>query len=138
MSNVSTGLAEAVARVGDRWSLLIVDALTGGARRFGELQRSVDGVAPNILSSRLKQLERERLVVVRPYSRRPVRVDYELTEQGHELAGALRMLASWGARRAPDAPDTRHVVCGSQLDVRWWCPSCHEPVDADESELQWV
>ncbi len=49
------GLTEAVGRIGDRWSLLIVDALLDGAQRFGELTDAVEGVAPNILSARLKQ-----------------------------------------------------------------------------------
>jgi DNA-binding HxlR family transcriptional regulator len=117
---------------------LIVDALLDGARRFGELQDAVDGLAPNILSARLKQLEKERLVVSRPYSRRPVRVDYELTDQGHELAGALRLLASWGASTAPGHHASRHAVCGGELDLRWWCASCREPVEPDDDELHWV
>ena len=132
------GLTTAVARVGDRWSLLLVDALLDGARRFGELQTAVPGVAPNILSARLKHLEREGLVVGRPYSERPLRLTYELTEQGHELAGALRLLASWGSRTQADPPGARHASCGSQLDVRWFCPSCFEVVDADDSDLHWV
>ena len=103
------GLTTAVARVGDRWSLLLVDALLDGARRFGELQTAVPGVAPNILSARLKHLEREGLVVGRPYSQRPLRLTYELTEQGHELAGALRLLASWGSRTQPDTSGARHA-----------------------------
>jgi DNA-binding HxlR family transcriptional regulator len=134
----SNGLATAVARVGDRWSLLIVDALLDGSRRFGELQGAVDGVAPNILSARLKQLEKEGLVVSRPYSSRPVRVDYELTEQGHDLADALRLLASWGASAAPGHHASRHGACGGALDVRWWCATCREPVDPDDEELHWV
>jgi DNA-binding HxlR family transcriptional regulator len=134
----STGLVEAVGRVGDRWSLLIVDALLDGSQRFGELQQAVVGVAPNILSARLKQLEREGLVVSRPYSRRPVRLDYELTEQGHDLAGALRLLASWGAASAPEHHRSRHAACGGALDVRWWCASCREPVDPDTDQLHWV
>jgi DNA-binding HxlR family transcriptional regulator len=131
-------LSTAVARVGDRWSLLLVDALLGGAGRFGELQTAVPGMAPNILSARLKQLERDGLVVTRPYSERPLRVTYELTAQGKELAGALRLLASWGASVHGDTPGPRHASCGSDLDVRWWCPSCFEVVETDDSDLHWV
>jgi DNA-binding HxlR family transcriptional regulator len=138
MPRTSSGLVEAVGRVGDRWSLLIVDALLDGARRFGELQESVDGLAPNILSARLKQLEREGLVVSRPYSERPVRVDYELTQQGSRLADALRLLASWGEAGAAERHSSRHAACGGELAVRWWCPSCDEPVDPDADELHWV
>ena len=135
---VAGGLTEAVGSVGDRWSLLIVDALLDGAQRFGELTEAVDGVAPNILSARLKHLERDGLVVGRPYSEKPLRLSYELTQPGHELADALRLLASWGAERHGGGRRSRHAVCGSELDVRWWCPSCAEAVDDDAADLQWV
>ena len=101
------GLAEAVGRVGDRWSLLLIDALLAGPRRFGELQEAVPGVATNVLSSRLKHLERNGLVVARPYSQRPFRVEYQLTALGQELAGALRLLASWGTCLLYTSPSPR-------------------------------
>ena len=55
-------LADALDAVGDRWTLLIVAALLEGPRRFGDLQAEVGGIAPNVLTSRLRALERERLV----------------------------------------------------------------------------
>src|SRR4051795_13425101 len=94
----SSPLADALARVGDRWTLLVVATLLDGPRRFNELQEALDGIAPNILSARLKALGEHALVVQRPYSQRPPRFVYELTESGRELAGALRLLADWGAR----------------------------------------
>jgi len=133
-----SGLEAAVGRVGDRWTLLIVDALLSGERRFGELLDEVDGVAPNILSGRLKQLERDGLVVARPYSARPPRFSYELTRAGSELADALRLLASWGDRGADLRARRRHEVCGAELEVRWWCPSCDVGVDDDVAALTWV
>ena len=92
-------LAEALERVGDRWTLLVIEGLMGGPRRFNDLQDELPGIAPNILSQRLKHLEKEALVRARPYSDRPPRVSYELTAAGSELAGALRLLAQWGARQ---------------------------------------
>ena len=70
-----SALDVALHRVGDRWSLLLVEALLGGPRRFGELLDDLDGLAPNILSNRLKALEAEGLLAARPYSDRPRRVD---------------------------------------------------------------
>ena len=78
-------LERAVASVGDRWSLLLVSALLDGPLRFGELAEAVPGVAPNILTRRLRHLEHEGLVVATPYSRRPLRVTYELTGTGRDL-----------------------------------------------------
>ena len=133
-----TALAEAVERVGDRWTLLIVEALLDGPRRFGDLQEAVTGIAPNILTQRLRHLEREALVLSRPYSDRPPRLAYELSAAGAELAGALRLLADWGARFADGAEPLRHELCGTALEARWWCPSCDQTVDesdADDAQL---
>jgi DNA-binding HxlR family transcriptional regulator len=94
-------LAAALQRVGDRWTLLLVAELLDGPKRFGELQEVVPGIATNVLSSRLRELERHGLIVASPYSRRPLRFEYELSRAGAELAGALRMLAAWGATSEP-------------------------------------
>ena len=64
-------LAEALVRVGDRWTLLVVQALLDGPRRFNDLLEQIPGIAPNILSERLKRLERDALLVSRPYTDRP-------------------------------------------------------------------
>lgn len=133
-----TALSEALRRVGDRWTLLIVEALLDGPRRFGDLQEAVDGIAPNILTQRLRHLEQQAIVLSRPYSERPPRLAYELTAAGAELAGALRLLSDWGARFGEDAEPLRHTVCDSPLEASWYCPSCEMPVDeheADDSRL---
>jgi len=132
-------LADALARVGDRWTLLLVGALMDGPRRFGDLQDDVPGIAPNILTQRLRHLEAEALVVARPYSERPPRMVYELSAAGRELAGALRLLADWGARHSDVAEPARHGACGTPLEVRWYCPTCERTVDEDEAdELEFI
>ena len=99
-------LADALIQVGDRWTLLVVQALLPGPRRFNELLEDIPGIAANILSQRLKRLERDALLVSRLYSERPPRAAYELTAEGRELAGALRLLAQWGSRHALPAECT--------------------------------
>ena len=134
-----TPLDEAVDRVGDRWSFLLVEALLSGPRRFGELRAAVPGIAPNILAQRLRRLELKGVVVARAYSERPPRQAYELTQEGKQLAGAIRLLAEWGARGAPDAEPTQHAACGTALEARWYCPTCDRTVeDAEASELRFV
>ena len=130
-----SALDEATARVGDRWTLLLVQALLDGPRRFNELQEALPGIASNVLSQRLKHLERERVLVSQPYSRRPPRFAYELTAAGRELAGALRLLAQWGADHAgaADPEGLRHLTCGTPLEARWYCPTCAHPVDDDDT-----
>jgi DNA-binding HxlR family transcriptional regulator len=138
-------LAEAAERVGDRWSLQVIGALLGGPRRFGDLQALLDGIAPNILSKRLERLEADGLIVGEPYSRRPVRHTYRLTAAGADLAGAVRMLAHWGATHRPAGPGRddggvlTHGRCGTALDARWFCPTCGEVVDdPDAADLNWI
>jgi DNA-binding HxlR family transcriptional regulator len=121
-------LAAALDRVGDRWTLLVIAALLDAPRRFGELQDELPGIAPNVLTQRLRQLERNALVVARAYSDRPPRFVYELTTAGHELAGVLRLLAGWGARSSGQESEIRHSVCGTPLEAQWWCPTCEQPV----------
>jgi DNA-binding HxlR family transcriptional regulator len=129
-----TALEEAVARVGDRWTLLVVNSLLDGPRRFNELLETLDGLAPNVLSKRLRQLELSGLVVATPYTRRPPRFDYRLTATGEELASALRLLAHWGAAGDPEAVPVHHGACGTPVEVRWYCPTCARLVDTDETD----
>jgi DNA-binding HxlR family transcriptional regulator len=119
-----TPLEAALDRVGDRWSLLLVEALLDGARRFNELSDALSGIAPNILADRLRRLERERIVVATPYQQRPPRMSYALTADGRDLASALRLLADWGARRSERPEPLHHELCGTSLETRWWCPTC--------------
>jgi DNA-binding HxlR family transcriptional regulator len=132
-------LEEAVARVGDRWTLLVVEALLAGPLRFNELTERVRGIAPNILTSRLRGLERDGLVLAHPYSSRPPRFVYELTDSGRELAGALRLLAEWGARRTEHTEPLRHGACGTALETRWYCPTCDRAVnDGEATDVDYV
>jgi len=127
-------LAAALERVGDRWSLLLVEALLPGPRRFGELEEAVSGIAPNILADRLRRLEAERIVSATPYSERPPRFAYALTDEGAELAGALRLLADWGSRVSRESEPLRHAACGTPVEARWYCPTCDRPVEGIEAE----
>jgi DNA-binding HxlR family transcriptional regulator len=128
----SDALADALDRVGDRWTLLIVAALLDGPRRFGQLREDIPGLATNVLSGRLRELERKGLVVAVPYQQRPVRWDYHLSAAGAELGNALRLLAAWGGGTVGEVTGPHHVACGTVLGVRWWCPTCAEVVEDDE------
>jgi DNA-binding HxlR family transcriptional regulator len=123
-----SALEAALARVGDRWSLLVVEALLEAPRRFNELTDMLNGIAPNILTDRLRRLERERIVTATPYQQRPPRMSYALTADGRELASVLRLLADWGARRGGGEP-IQHELCGTALETRWWCPTCSVAVE---------
>jgi DNA-binding HxlR family transcriptional regulator len=128
-------LDRALAAVGDRWTLLVVAALLDGPRRFGDLREAVGGIATNVLTQRLRSLQEEGLVAAEPYSARPARYSYELSQAGRELAGALRLLADWAGRHRPDVEPLRHSVCGTPLEAAWYCPTCDVVErDADAGE----
>jgi DNA-binding HxlR family transcriptional regulator len=131
-----SALEAALDRVGDRWSLLLVDALLAGGRRFGELRDALPGLAPNILTERLRRLEREGIVVATPYSKRPPRMEYSLTGDGRDLASALRLLADWGSRRGEHGEPLRHDRCGTPLEARWYCPTCASAVSDAETDVR--
>jgi DNA-binding HxlR family transcriptional regulator len=132
-------LAGALERVGDRWSLLLVDALAVGPRRFADLQDEVPGIATNMLAQRLRRLEAEQIVLAVPYSRRPLRYAYELTAAGRALGGAARILAQWNADHGSQEDGTpAHEVCGTPMEVRWYCPTCDVSADAGGDEVLWV
>ncbi|MBX5040145.1 helix-turn-helix transcriptional regulator [Rhizobium lentis] len=92
--------ARALESVGDWWSILILRDAFQGLSRFDEFQKSL-GVAPNILTRRLKHLTDEGLFERRLYQERPARYEYVLTEKGRDFFPVLMALFSWGSRLIP-------------------------------------
>ena len=117
--------------MGDRWSLRLVGALLDDERTFGELAAAVDGIAPTVLTARLRALQRMALVTATPYATRPLRMRYALTDPGRRLAGSISALEQWGATREGDAPAAMHVECGTAVETRPWCRTCDRPVDGE-------
>lgn len=85
--------------IGERWSLLILrDLFRFGPRRFQDFEHSLKGIAPSILSARLKELESSRVIESRLYAEHPPRPEYTLTEKGRALGPVLRALKEWGEK----------------------------------------
>jgi len=134
MPDPQSPLRIALSKVGDRWTLVVIEALLAGPRRFNDLLKAATGIAPNTLSARLKALEGEGLAIARIYSERPVRYEYALTASGKELASAISLLTAWGAGDSEAAETPRHELCGTPLEVRWFCPTCdREAVHDDQA-----
>jgi DNA-binding HxlR family transcriptional regulator len=121
-------VAKALELVGERWTLLIVRDLLGGARRFQDFQASLPGIAPALLSERLKLMEEHGLVARRFYSEHPPRAEYGLTDRGRELGVVVGALAAWGSRHVH--PESRLVdaECGHEVELRYHCPTCDRRV----------
>lgn len=82
-------------RIGDKWSVLIVQMLAEGPRRFNELRRDIPAISQRMLTLSLRGLERDGLVTRTVTPSIPPRVDYELTPLGHSLRGPVCALAGW-------------------------------------------
>lgn len=127
-------LAASLDLLGDRWTLLLVNALLSGPKRFGDLQHNVAGIAPNILTQRLRELEARGLLLAVPYSHRPVRLTYSLTGAGSQLHTVIDALTEWSIGRNGGEP-IAHQACGTALELRSWCPTCERIIDAATEEL---
>ncbi len=126
-------LAASLAVLGDRWTLMVVASLLFGSLTFGELRRSLPGIAANVLSERLRRLEAAGAITSDPYSTRPLRVRYRLTGRGVQLRAAVAVLASWGAPGG-HVGWPLHPECGTPLRTAWSCPHCRREVDPGELE----
>jgi DNA-binding HxlR family transcriptional regulator len=131
-------VARALEVVGERWTLLILRDAVLGLERFEDFQSSL-GIASNVLSSRLRLLREEGLLVRVPDDERPGRPKYVLTDKGRELAPALIVLMKWGDRHypAPGGPPrlTIHAGCGGSVGADLRCERCGELVQAADMEL---
>lgn len=101
------GIANALDLVGERWALLIVRDLILGPKRFTDLRTSLPGIATNVLTQRLKQLERDGIVRRRLLPPPAASTVYELTEYGRELEPALLAFGRWGAQSMPERSAAR-------------------------------
>ena len=109
-------VSEVLARVGDKWTVLVVSVLGEGPKRFNELRRALGSISQRMLTLTLRGLERDGLVTRTVFPTIPPRVDYELTKLGHSLLDPVSRLGLWArqnrsaieaARRRFDAAEHR-------------------------------
>lgn len=86
---------EMLGRVADAWTLLVIDALESGEKRFGQLRREIQGISQKMLTHTLRQLERDGLVTRTVHPVVPPRVDYRLTPLGESLGEAVCGIWLW-------------------------------------------
>jgi DNA-binding HxlR family transcriptional regulator len=112
-SEVCGTISEMLARIGDKWSLLIVRTLGDGPLRFNELRRRIGDISQKMLSSTLKVLERDGLVSRSVIDSVPPQVEYALTDLGTELLGPVCELAAWAGENTP-----RIMAARAEYDAR--------------------
>ena len=84
-----------LARIGDKWSVMIVMALRAGPRRFNEIKRAIGTISQRMLTLSLRGMERDGLVTRKVFPTTPPRVEYELTALGYSLRGPVEALGQW-------------------------------------------
>jgi DNA-binding HxlR family transcriptional regulator len=103
---------DVLARVGDKWTVLIVTALASGPMRFTALHRQVTGISQRMLGHTLRMLHRDGLVARTAYAEVPPRVEYALTPLGHSLAQAVDHLVTWVRTHQNDIVGNREAFDG--------------------------
>jgi DNA-binding HxlR family transcriptional regulator len=123
-------VAKTLDLIGERWTLLIIRDLLAGTLRFQDLQISLPGVAPNMLSDRLKTLEAHGLLRREFYSDHPPRAAYALTAKGRELGLVVLALVRWGSRHLGGTASTvaYHEECERPIELQPYCPHCDSAV----------
>ena len=115
---------------------IIVTSTVGAASRSKVGATGASRSAPNILSDRLKLMERRGLVVRSLYSERPPRAQYALTEKGRGLAVVIGALASWGSRHVWRRAKLVHADCGHEVKLAYHCPRCGDRVAGATVEMR--
>ncbi|WP_109000921.1 winged helix-turn-helix transcriptional regulator [Streptomyces rishiriensis] len=127
-------IADALAVVGEKYSLLVLREVCLGNGRFDQLVRNI-GAPRDVLTTRLRRLVDAGILTRTAYSDRPQRFEYRPTRAGLELEPLLMTLMAWGdrhLRQGDDRPMVLEHVCGNELVPVVTCSSCGDPVGHDD------
>ncbi|MER6065161.1 MULTISPECIES: helix-turn-helix domain-containing protein [unclassified Streptomyces] len=138
-------IADALALVGEKYSLLVLREVFLGNGRFDQLVRNI-GAPRDILATRLRRLVDAGILTKRVYSERPQRFEYRATQAGLELEGVLMTLKEWGdrhIRKGTDLPMAIEHACGNELVPVVTCRACgdevrHEDLTAHPQAPGWT
>jgi DNA-binding HxlR family transcriptional regulator len=101
---------EVLARIGDKWTVLVVTALEPhDSLRFSALRREIEGISQKMLTQTVRQLERDGLVIREVEPTVPVTVRYSLTTEGHSLAGVVADVRAWAYAHMDDITEARRA-----------------------------
>jgi DNA-binding HxlR family transcriptional regulator len=110
-------VSEVLARVGDKWSVLVVVVLGDGPKRFNELRRSIASISQRMLTLTLRGLERDGLVTRTMFPTIPPRVDYALTDLGRSLLAPVGALGAWARENQARIQQARQRFDASERRV---------------------
>src|ERR1700753_2725732 len=116
-------------RVGDKWSVFVIDRLGQGSQRFSELRRSIDGITSRMVTVTPRGLGRDGLVTRTMHPVIPPRVDYELTPMGATLLETIQQLMDWADSHAGDIYEARQVYDAQRVPDETPCAEDDGPCD---------
>lgn len=138
LTSQSCSVAQAVALVGDPWTLMIMREMFLGSRRFDDVLR-LTGMSSHLLSQRLKKLVETGVLRREAYSQRPLRHEYRLTQMGLDLWPVIVAFKQWGDKwlvLGDPAVQITHKSCTSSAALQVSCPKCHSPMQAHDAEAR--
>ena len=111
-------VSEILARVGDKWTVLVVGVLGDGPKRFSEIRRALGSISQRMLTLTLRGLERDGLVTRTVFPTIPPRVDYELTKLGRSLLKPVSGLGLWARQNRATIEDARRRFDAVERNAR--------------------
>jgi DNA-binding HxlR family transcriptional regulator len=133
--DMACSIARTLDIAGEPWSPLIIRDVWVGTNRFDDIQRDL-GISRKVLAERLAWLQEQGVLERRPYSERPPRDEYALTEKGLELCQVLMAITAWGDRwtagEAGPPVLLRHRTCGHLTHAQVRCAQCGEELHAGD------
>ena len=138
-ADMACSIARTLDVVGEPWSPLIIRDVYVGITRFDDIQRDL-GISRKVLTQRLNWLVDHDILTRRPYSERPPRSEYVLTDKGLEFCDVLLVINAWGDRwtAGPEGPPVRHRhrACGRLTHVEMRCVACGDPLRAADITVE--
>lgn len=92
------GVSKTLKIIGSKWTMHIIHSLFDGTKRFGQLERELEGISPKTLSLRLQALEKEGIIVKKVFAEIPLHVEYSLSTKGKSLKDIFDTMAVWGEK----------------------------------------
>lgn len=128
--NLECNLAQTLNILGDRWTMLVLHKISKNKNTFKELQEALDSISTNILSDRIKLLEKNELIYAELYNEHPPRYEYILTEKGKDFNHVFNSMILWANKYLDDCNRTVcHKECGNEVEVKYYCKNCDEYVE---------
>jgi DNA-binding HxlR family transcriptional regulator len=131
--NLPCNIAQTLNIIGDKWTLLILCQIFKGNDTFNALLENLEGISTNLLSNRLKALEKDELIIPVLYQKHPPRYRYELTESGKDLEDIFYSIILWGERHLKKCyKEVIHQSCHHKIQLKYYCPHCDKMINKNE------